>query len=143
MQAAIQRYGRSSLLANVQLKLNDALDALAPKIETLLLSATPVTRLITNTTPSKSIKTLALKQTLYIGFNFINFDIGTIWLDVILIDKTKNIIVAQKPVVISSQFGEHFFDVNIPVKGFENHQYKIELKLKNRILKSKSFLVRN
>lgn len=143
LQAAIQRYGRSSLLASVQLKLNDALDALAPKIETIVLSATPVTRLITNTAPSKGINTLALKQTLYIGFNFINFDIGTTWLDVILVDKTKNIIAAQKPVVISSQFGEHFFEVNVPVKGFENHQYKIELKLKNRTLKSKSFLVRN
>ena len=141
LQAAIQRYGRSSLLASVQLKLNDALDALAPKIETLLLSATPLTRLITNKAPAKNIETLALKQTLYIGFNFINFDIGTTWLDLILIDKTKNIIVAQKPVVISSQFGEHFFDVNIPVKGFENHQYKIELRLKNKILKSKLFSV--
>ncbi len=143
LQAAIQRYGRSSLLANVQLKLNDALDALAPKIETILLSATPVTRLITNIAVTKNIETFALKKTLYIGFNFINFDVGTTWLDVILIDKTNRIIAAQKPMVISSQFGEHFFEVNLPANGFANHQYKIELKLKNRILKSKSFLVRN
>ncbi len=142
LNAAIQRYGRSSLLANVQLKLNDALAALAPKIETFVLSSTPLNRLITSK-PSANIKTLTLQRTLYVGFNFINFDVGSTWLDAILIDKTSNTIAAQKPVVISSQFGEQYFEINLPIKGFQNHQYKIELKLKNRTLKSESFLVRN
>jgi len=143
LQAAIQRYGRSPLLANVQLKLNDALDAIAPKIETIKLSPTAITRLRTNIAETSNIQTLQLKHTLYIGFNFINFDPTTTWLEATLFDKSKSIKIAQKPVIISSQFGEHFFDMTLPTQGFKNHQYKIEIKLKNRVLASKSFLVRN
>ena len=140
LHAAIQRYGRSSLLANVQLKLNDAMDAIAPKVETLKLSHTAIKSLIPNNPANLTLK---LKETLYVGFNFINFDPKTTWLDVTLFDITKRITVARKPVVISNQFGEHFFEINLPTNGFSNHQYKLELRLKNRILVSKSFLVKN
>lgn len=138
LQAAIQRYGRTSLLANVQLKLNDAMDALAPKIETIKLSSLPVNDLISNDSTK-----LKLNNTLYVGFNFINFDPKTTWLDATLFDITKRTTVARKPVVISSQFGEHFFEINLPVKGFTNSRYRLELKLKNRVLISKSFSVQN
>jgi len=143
LQAAIKRYGRSPLLANVQLKLNDALDAGAPKIETIKLSSKPITRLRSNIAEPKKMQTLQLKHTLYIGFNFINFDPATTWLDVTLFNKSHNSKIIQKPVIISSQFGEYFFDMTLPTQGFKNHQYKIEIKLKNRVLASKSFLVRN
>ncbi len=139
LQAAIQRYGKSSLLANVQLKLNDALDQLAPKIETMKLSDSPVNNLITKNSANAI---LQLKQTLYIGFNFINFDPKTTWLDATLFNNNGRKI-AQKPVVISSQFGEHFFEVNLSTKYFTNDHYKLELKLKNRVLISKSFSVQN
>ena len=146
LQAAFQRYGRSSLLANVQLKLNDALGELAPQIKTIKLSNSAVKNLITKNTlqnTTKQIQTLNLYRSLYVGFNFINFNPTTTWLDATLIDTTKSIIVARKPVVISSQFGEHYFEINLPATRFKNHQYKIELRLKNKILISKSFLVRN
>ena len=87
--------------------------------------------------------TLQLKQTLYVGFNFINFDPKTTWLDATLFNSSKGTKMAQKPVVISSQFGEHFFEVNLPTKYFANDHYKLELKLKNRVLISKSFSVQN
>ncbi len=140
LHAAIQRYGRSSLLANVQLKLNDALDALAPKIETLKLSHATIKSLIPNNPANLTLK---LKKTLYVGFNFINFDPKTTWLDVTLFNITKRITVARKPVVLSNQSGEHFFEVDLPTKGVSNHQYKLELRLNNRILVSKSFLIKN
>lgn len=140
LQAAMQRYGKSSLLANVQLKLNDALDEIAPKIETIKLSDSPVNNLITKNSGNLI---LQLKQTLYVGFNFINFDPKTTWLDATLFNSSKGTKMAQKPVVISSQFGEHFFEVNLPTKYFVNDHYKLELKLKNRVLISKSFSVQN
>ena len=146
LQAAFQRYGRSSLLASVQLKLNDALGELAPQIKTIKLSHSAVNNLITKNTlqnTTKQIQTLNLYRSLYVGFNFINFNPTTTWLDATLIDITKNIIVARKPVVISSQFGEHYFEINLPTTSFKSHQYKIELRLKNKILISKSFLVKN
>jgi len=139
LQTAIQRYGRTSLLANVQLKLNDALDELAPQIENIKLSDTPVNNLITTNSANATLK---LKHTLYVGFSFINFDPKTTWLDVTLLNN-NGITLSQKPIVISSQFGEHFFEVNLPANGFSNGNYKIELKLKNKILISKSFLVQN
>ena len=143
LQAAIQRYGKSPLLANVQLKLNDALDEIAPQILNLKLSNSEVTRLVASNSDVKNIETLKLKQTLYAGFNFVNFDPKTTWLDATLINSRSGTKIAQKPVVISTQFGQHFFEVNLPTKYFANGDYKLELKLKNRILISKSFLVRN
>lgn len=143
LNAAIKRYGRSSLLASVQLKLKDAKDALAPRIDTFLLSSTQLTSLVSKTAVTSDNQTLSLEKTLYIAFSFINFNTGSNWLDVILVDKTTSTIVAQKPVVVSSQFGEHYFEINLPVKNFQNHQYKIEIKLNNKLLKSRSFLVRN
>jgi len=149
LQGAIHRYGKSSLLASVQLKLDDALEEIAPKVETIKLSASPVTQLLggssgdSSNNDLKNTETLKLKHTLYVGINFINFDPATTWLEATIFDSSKEIKVAQKPVVISSQFGEHFFEINIPVRGFSNSFYKIELKLKNKILISKSFLVLN
>ena len=149
LQAAIQRYGKSSLLASVQLKLNDALEAVAPKIEAIKLSASSLTRVgsinsnSSNDSSLSDILTLKLKRSLYVGISFINFDPETTWLDVILLDTTKNTTVTQKPVVISSQFGEQFFDIKLPSSNFSNSFYKIEIKLKNKVLISESFLVLN
>ena len=149
LQGAVQRYGKSSLLASVQLKLDDALEEVAPRIETIKLGASPVRQLVGGASGDSSndalqnTQTLKLKNTLYIGFNFINFDPATTWLEATVFDSTKEIKIAQKPVVISSQFGEHFFEINVPTRGFTNSFYKIELKLKNKVLISKSFLVRN
>lgn len=142
MQASIKRFGKSALLASVELKLNDAIDALAPKIETVKLSASRINNLITKNASPKIIGQLKLKQTLYIGFNFINFDPKTTWLDATLFDITNKTTLARKPVVISTQVGEHFFEMN-SVQGFNNHEYKLELRLKNKVLVSKLFTVKN
>lgn len=149
LHAAIQRYGKSSLLASVQLKLDDALEAIAPKIEAIKLSPSPLTRVGTiSSRPSKDdslndILTLKLKGTLHIGFSFINFDPKSTWLDVTLLDTTKNTTVMQKPVVVSSQFGEHFFEIKLPSGSLSNSFYKVEIKLKEKVLISDSFLVLN
>ena len=143
LQAAIQRYGRTPLLANVQLKLNDAINSISPRIETINLSPTPVNRLELNNSPSNTIEVINPVNTLYVGFNFINFDPKTTWLDVTLFNKTTNIIIAQKPIVVSNQFGEYFFEINLPARGLSNGNYTIELKSDSKILKSKSFGVQN
>ena len=142
LQEAKRRYGRSSLLANVQLKLNDAFDLLAPKIETLKLSSSPVKDLITHS-PLNQADVLHLKRTLYIGFNFINFEPKATWLDVIIFDNERKTKIVQKPIVISQQFGEHFFDITLATSEFHSGNYKLELKLNNKTLSSKSFTVRN
>lgn len=142
LQASVKRYGRSSLLSNVELKLNDALAALAPKIETIKLSASTLTSLITKSSTKQNETPLNLNQTLYVGFNFINFDPKTTWLDATLVNITNKVVVSRKPIVISTQFGEHFFEIEAPAKFLNKHNYKIELRLENRILISKSFTVK-
>lgn len=142
LQASIKRYGKSSLFASVQLKLNDALDARAPKVETVKLSNLTITDLITKNSNKKIERVLKLNKILYIGFNFINFDPQTTWLDATLFDITKRTTVTRKPIVISSQLGEHFFDLTLE-NGFKNHQYKLELRLKNKVLASKLFRVKH
>ncbi|MFK5915400.1 MAG: serine/threonine-protein kinase [Woeseiaceae bacterium] len=142
LKQAIQRYGRSALLAAVELKLKDTITEQAPQIITVKLSQQPVTDLISNNKALKTIQTLKLYKTLYVGFNYKNFDISNTWLDAKIIDKTKKITLALKPVVISTQSGEHYFEIKLPTQSFRQHQYKVVLKLKNRVLVSKSFLVR-
>lgn len=141
LQAAIQRYGKSSLLAAAQLKFNDAINALLPRIETIQLSQTPVNLLQLNNPASTQPETLNLVNTLYVGFNFINFDPKTTWLEVALYNKATNMLIAQKPIVVSSQFGEYFFEINPTEQKFTTGEYKLELKLNEKVLKSKSFLV--
>ena len=149
LQAAIQRYGKSSLLASVQLKLDDALEAIAPKIEAIKFSPSPLTRVGTLSTRSSKddslsdIPTLKLKGTLHVGFSFVNFDPKSTWLDVTLLDTTKNTTIMQKPVVVSSQFGEHFFELKLPSGSLSNSFYKVEIKLKEKTLISDSFLILN
>ncbi|MDH5394692.1 MAG: serine/threonine protein kinase [Gammaproteobacteria bacterium] len=138
--AAIQRYGRTPLLANAQLKLNDAIAARAPKIETIMLSHSPVKAV--STPQSLDAEVLQLNNTLYIGFNYINFDPGSTWLEADLYANNGNTLIAQKPVVISKQFGEHFFDITLQARTFTAGQYKITLKIKDKILQSKTFKVR-
>ena len=141
LQAAIKRYGRTSLLASVQLKLNDALSEIAPKIETIKLSSSAITDLITKNYRKQDNTALKLQQTLYVGFNFINFDPKTTWLDVTLTDLTNKTVVARKPIVISNQFGEYFFEISSQKSFASHHKYKIELSLKNRTLISKVFSI--
>lgn len=149
LQEATKRYGKSSLLANVQLKLNDAMEAVAPKIADIKLSASPITRIdlgtskSSNELPLSDMLTLKVKKSLYVGFNFINFSPETTWLDVTLFDTTKNKTVMQKPIVVSKQFGEYFFDMKLPTGSFTNSFYKVEIKLKNKILISAPFLILN
>ena len=146
---AIKRYGKSSLLANVQLKLNDAMEAVAPKITAIKLSASPIKRIdltnsqSSNELPLSDMLTLKVKKSLYVGFNFINFSPETTWLDVTLVDTQKNRTVMQKPIVVSKQFGEYFFDMKLPSGSFTNSFYNVEIKLKNKILISAPFLILN
>ena len=149
LQAAIQRYGKTPLLASVQLKFNDAMEAVAPKIESIKLSASTLTHLTPGTSrfsgdaSLKDMLTLKLKRSLYVGFSFINFDPKTTWLEAILTDTTKNTTTMKMPIVISQQFGEHFFEMKLPSQSFTNSFYKVEIKLKNKILISEDFLVLN
>ncbi|MDH5601841.1 MAG: hypothetical protein OEY78_11120, partial [Gammaproteobacteria bacterium] len=148
LRLAIDRYGKTSLLANVQLKLNDALEVVAPRIQNIILSHAPVTKVPATTSNSgsgklKDTQTLRLNTTLYAGFSFINFDPGTTWLEAALIDNTRERTILQKPVVVSSQFGEHFFEIKLPARGLQKSIYTVELKLKNKVLITRSFLVLN
>ena len=148
LRLAINRYGKTSLLANVQLKLNDALALVAPKIQNMILSHAPVTKVPATSNTAGSVKlkdtqTLPLRNILYVAFNYINFDPTTTWLEATLINSSRERTILQKPVVVSSQFGEHFFEIKLPASGLLNSKYKVELKLKNKVLISKSFLVRN
>ena len=140
LQLAQQRYGKTPLLGQVQLKLHDALEAIAPKITLSRLSAKPVTTLVvTNASNPNSLK---LRNTLYAGFSYTNFNPGTSWLDAYIIDEKNQARLTQKPVVISGQSGEHFFSIQLNNRYFKNGRYRLLVKLKKRILLDRGFEVR-
>ncbi len=136
LHTAIQRYGKTPLLASVQLKLDDAYAAIAPQLPRLQLATQPFKTLVTVNKRQR----LAGSKTLYIGFSYVNFEPGTTWLEALLLDN-KHHRIAQQPVVISGQSGEHFFNIRLHNKPLRQGRYRLVIKLKNRVLVERDFTI--
>ena len=56
-------------------------------------------------------------------------------------DGTGRVQIAQKPVIITGAAGEHYFDMDLPVEGFTDGSYSLQLKLDNQQLIAGTFVV--
>ena len=137
LNEAIKRYGKTSLLAKTQLKLNDALQALAPSIMLLKFNNSALTSLAGENNIS-----LQLDRTLYVGFKYINFKSATTLIQAILRDGSGQMVLAKKPVVVSNATGEYFFNISLAEKSFSEGRYKLDLIMNNKTLISKTFSVK-
>lgn len=137
LNEAIKRYGKTSLLAKTQLKLNDALEALAPSIMLLKFNNSPL-----STLAGKNKTSLQLDRMLYVGFKYINFKSATTLIQAILRDGSGQMVLAKKPVVVSNSNGEYFFSLSLTEKGFSEGRYKLDLSVNNKTLISKTFSVK-
>ncbi len=131
-------YGRPDWLAKIEAVLEQAIEARRPKIESLRLSATPLQSL----EPSPQ-KPLQPGRTLYVGFHFKNMENSPTLLQAILLDGAGQIKIAQKPVILSASEGDHFFQIDLPVEGFSEGSYILEVRLGDKLLLNQSFLVGN
>jgi serine/threonine protein kinase len=130
-------FGDSKAVSKTQAELNQAIVTQGPKITRLLFSATPIENF--DVPPQDKLKLL---RSLYVGFEYANFDPENTLLQAVLMDGTGSVTIAQKPVVVSGEAGQTTFDIQMPVEGFAEGGYKLELLLGNSPLVSGTFLVR-
>ena len=137
LAAVRKRFGNSPAVRNSQLLLEQAIEATRPKITRVLLSDTPLANL---DQPRRD--ALKPSRSLYVGFEYANFDPDTTLLQAVLMDGAGTVTIAQKPVIVSESAGTQYFDMQLPVEGFAEGSYKIDLRLENTPLASETFLVR-
>jgi serine/threonine protein kinase len=130
-------FGNSQAVHKIQTQLDKAIEAQRPRIDRLRLSASPIENL-----DGPQPDSLQLSRSLYVGFEYANFDPENTLLQAVLSDGSGAVKFAQKPVVVSGETGTVFFDLQLPVEGFTGGSYKLELFLENTPLASSPFLVR-
>ncbi|VAX10823.1 Serine/threonine protein kinase PpkA [hydrothermal vent metagenome] len=129
-------YKPSDWLLKIEASLEQAVDARQPKIDKVRLSSRPLKSLNqaqeTNLQPGRR---------LHIGFHFKNMVNAPTLLQAALLDGSGRIKIAQKPVILSASEGNHFFQIDLPVEGFSEGSYILEVRLENKRLLSQTFLV--
>jgi len=132
-----ERFGNRPDINRTRAMLDQAIEATRPKVRRLLLSASPIESL-----DQPQPDALKPSRSLFVGFEYDNFDPDTTLLQAVLMDGAGSVTIAQKPVVVSARTGTAFFDIQLPVEGFAEGSYKVELLLDNTPLVSETFLVR-
>ncbi len=138
LEQAQSVYGRNSRIIEIESMLERAIAATQPQVKQILFSATPLQSL-----DQPQAETLQPGRTLYIGFHFKNMKNTSTLLQAVLLDGAGRIQISQKPVIISGSQGDHFFQIDLPVEGFSEGSYILELRLDNKRLLSQPFLVNN
>ena len=137
--ATVQQYfGKSTAYRKAERQLEEAIAASRPSVESIVFSGSQLSSL--NSPQSEK---LQLGRTLYIGFDYQNFEAETTLLQAVLMDGTGRVQIAEKPVIISGESGEHYFSIDLPVEGFADGSYSLQLKHDNKQLNANSFIVDN
>ena len=125
-------------LRPLEAELEQAIEARRPRIDRLVFSAMP---LLSLDQPRPEV--LQPGRTLYIGFHFRNMEDAPTLLQAVLLDGAGRVQIAQKPVILSASEGDHFFQLDLPVEGFSEGSYILEMRLENRLLLRRSFVIGN
>ncbi|MGW8229344.1 MAG: hypothetical protein ACWGOW_10605, partial [Gammaproteobacteria bacterium] len=136
LDQASQYFSKTKTIRATELKLSLAIEDSKPKVQHIIFSETPLASL--NTPQAYK---LQLGRKLFIGFDYRNFEAETTSLQAILMDDTDRVQIAQKPVVINGAAGEQYFDMDLPVEGFTDGSYTLQLKLNDRQLIAGTFIV--
>ncbi|MCW9024838.1 MAG: serine/threonine protein kinase [Gammaproteobacteria bacterium] len=129
-------FKNSSVLAKARTDLEAAIDATLPRITKVLFSDTPISNLT-----GKQKTTIEPGRTLHVGFEYKNFSAETTLILANLLDGSGQVQIAQKPVILNSNHGQHIFYIELPVEGFADGTYNLELLLEKKALSKKSFQV--
>ncbi|MDH3947440.1 MAG: protein kinase [Gammaproteobacteria bacterium] len=138
LETVRQYFGNSKAYRKAELQLALAIEATQPKVQRIIFSRTQLSSL---TAPQA--EKLQLGRTLYIGFDYKNFEDETTLLQAILMDGTGRVQIAEKPVIINGASGEHYFSIDLPVEGFADGSYSLQLKFENKQLNANTFIVDN
>ncbi|MDH5571659.1 MAG: protein kinase [Gammaproteobacteria bacterium] len=131
-------FQNSSLISQSMKKLELAIDATLPKINHILFSDTAIKSL-----SEIQHEKIQPGRVLYIGFKYINFPAESTLIQANLLDGSGKIQIAQKPVIVNGDHGDHVFYIELPVEGFGDGTYNLELLLSHKQLIKAPFQVKN
>ena len=131
-------FKKSPAIIQAKKELEIAIDATLPKVGRILFSDKAI-----NSLTEAQNQIIQPGRTLHIGFDYTNFNTDTTLIQANLLDGSGNVQIAQKPVIVSGNSGEHFFYIELPVEGFADGTYNLELLLNQNLLLKKSFQVKN
>ena len=138
LETVRQYFGKSKAYLNAEQQLAQAIDAARPNVQRIIFSRTQLSSLI-----SPQAEKLQLGRTIYIGFEYKNFEAESTLLQAALMDGTGRVQIAEKPVIIDGASGEHYFSIDLPVEGFTDGSYSLQLKYQNKQLNAGTFIVDN
>ncbi len=138
LETVRQYFGKTNAYHKAEQQLAQAIEAARPKVQQIVFSGTQLSSL---TTPQA--EKLQLGRTIYIGFEYKNFEAETTLLQAALMDGTGRVQIAEKPVIINGMSGEHYFSIDLPVEGFTDGSYSLQLKYENKQLNAGTFIVDN
>ena len=133
-----QYFGKSKAYLNAEQQLAQAIDAARPNVQRIIFSGTQLSSLT-----SPQAEKLQLGRTIYIGFEYKNFEAESTLLQAALMDGTGRVQIAEKPVIIDGASGEHYFSIDLPVEGFTDGSYSLQVKYQNKQLNAGTFIVDN
>lgn len=138
LETVRQYFGKSKAYRNAEQQLAQAIDVARPNVQRIIFSRTQLSSLT-----SLQAEKLQLGRTLYIGFEYKNFEAESTLLQAALMDGTGRVQIAEKPVIIDGASGEHYFSIDLPVEGFTDGSYSLQLKYQNKQLNAGTFIVDN
>jgi len=131
-------FGKSKAYRDAEQQLAQAVEAVRPNVQRIIFSGTQLSSL-----SSPQAEKLQLGRTIYIGFDYKNFEAETTLLQAALMDGAGRVQIAEKPVIINGASGEHYFSIDLPVEGFTDGSYSLQLKYENNQLNAGTFIVDN
>ena len=131
-------FKNSHAIIQAKKELKNAINATLPKVNRILFSSNAI-----NSLKEEQKEMIQPGRILHIGFDYSNFNSDSTLIQANLLDGSGNIQIAQKPVIVSGGRGEHFFYIELPVEGFADGLYNLELLLNKNLLSKESFQVKN
>lgn len=135
LTSALNHFPNSPRLDLAGKKLHLAMTKRAPRITHLIISDHVITSLLTEQ------GTILVNPSLYFGFTYTNFTKSTTILNVQLLALDEKQILANKKLIVSETSGEHTFSIKHPQATFIRGNYRIIIRLKDKVLFSQTFTV--
>lgn len=136
LDSARDRFPQSEGLLAQRLQVDQLVEASQPQIPQLRVTTEPMSDL-----SMPQVEELSPGRIVHVGFEYLNFDGDASVIQAVLMDGSRSVQIAQKPVIVSGAEGVKFFAIERPVTGFGKGAYHVDLKLGDARLATLSFKV--
>lgn len=135
--SAREHFPQSQMLRALEARAEQLLAQNQPGITRILISNRPITDV-----HQMQMETVRADRVIFIGFEYQNFSEGTSVLQAALYDGSRALQIAQIPVIVSGNSGIQYFRIELPVSGFAEGGYQVDLTLDSKVLMTTHFSVK-